>query len=91
MTLNWIKQDIERLIAEYEKVRIENSSLRSELERNITAVEDCKKRINELEREIDNLKLTGIFVSASNSNIEAKARIDRMIKEIDKCISLMEE
>ena len=74
-----IKNNIERLIAAYESVKYENGTL-----------EDCRKQIIELERQIDNLKLTSAFLGDSGSNTEAKSKVEKMIKEIDKCISLME-
>ena len=51
-------------------------------------LEAVKKQIIELERQIDNQRLAGAFLS--DDNAESKKRIDRLIKEIDKCISLME-
>ena len=47
------------------------------------------KQIIELERQIDNQKLAGAFMAGGN-NTESKKKIDKLIKEIDRCISLME-
>ena len=85
-----IKNNIERLIAAYESVKYENGTLKDELEQSRTQIEDCRKQIIELERQIDNLKLTSAFLGDSGSNTEAKSKGEKMIKEIDKCISLME-
>ncbi len=85
-----IKNNIERLIAAYESVKYENGTLKDELEQSRTQIEDCRKQIIELERQIDNLKLTSAFLGDSGSNTEAKSKVEKMIKEIDKCISLME-
>ena len=46
-------------------------------------------RIKELEKKIDNLGLAGAFLGR-DGNVEAKRQIDRMIKDIDRCIKLME-
>ncbi len=85
-----IKNNIDRLIAAYESVKYENGTLKDELEQSRTQIEDCRKQIIELERQIDNLKLTSAFLGDSGSNTEAKSKVEKMIKEIDKCISLME-
>ncbi len=85
-----IKNNIERLSAAYESVKYENGTLKDELEQSRTQIEDCRKQIIELERQIDNLKLTSAFLGDSGSNAEAKSKVEKMIKEIDKCISLME-
>ena len=51
---------------------------------------DYRKQIDELEKRIDNLKLSGAFLGVSNDGGKARESIDRLIKEIDRCISLME-
>ena len=50
----------------------------------------CLRRIEDLEHQVDNLRLTEAFMAPAGSDSGAKEKIDRLIKEIDKCISLME-
>lgn len=89
--LDTVKQSIRQLIAAYEKERMERIRLQAELEESRTQNETCKKQIIELERQIDNLKLTEAFkASTSGNSLEARKKIDGLIKQIDKCISLME-
>ena len=87
--LDSIKQKITQLIAAYESEKSECIRLRQELEQLKQQNEAYAKQIIELEREIDNRKLAGAFMSGSD-NAESKKKIDKLIKEIDKCISLME-
>ena len=87
--LDAIKQDIRRLIAAYESEKLERIRLQAELEQARIENETYRKQTIELERQIDNLKLTEAF-KASGSNPEARKKIDSLIKEIDRCISLME-
>ena len=89
MMLDNIKQKITQLIAAYESEKAECIRLRQELEQSKQQNEAYAKQIIELEREIDNKKLAGAFM-AGNNNAESKKKIDKLIKEIDKCISLME-
>ena len=85
-----IKQKIERLIAAYEKEKMERIRLQDALQQSQKQNETYKTQITELERQIDNLKLTQAFVADGKDNTEARKKIDRLMKEIDKCISLME-
>ena len=87
--LDGIKQKITQLIAAYESEKSECVRLRQELEQMKQQNEAYAKQIIELEREIDNRKLAGAFMTGSD-NAESKKKIDKLIKEIDKCISLME-
>ena len=42
-----------------------------------------------MEKQIDNLKLKTAFLSTSGDE-EAKEKIDKLIREIDRCIALLE-
>jgi cell division septum initiation protein DivIVA len=86
--LDAVRQKITQLIAAYETEKAERMKLQAELERKVSENETYKKQIIELERKIDNQRLAGAFLNGDNA--ESKKKIDRLIKEIDKCISLME-
>jgi len=88
--LEEIKGNIEKLIAEYESAKVESNALKAEISRCTEQIEDYRKQISELEKKIDNLKLGGAFIGNAVNGNEAKAKIDKMIKEIDRCISLLE-
>ena len=86
--LDAVRQKITQLIAAYETEKAERMKLQAELERKVSENETYKKQIIELERKIDNQRLAGAFLNGDNA--ESKKKIDKLIKEIDKCISLME-
>ena len=85
-----LRQRIQQLISAYETERQERKRLEIELEKSLTQNKACKEQSTELERTIDNLKLADAFKSGNTDNTEARKKIDRLIKEIDKCITLME-
>ena len=84
------KEKIRQLIAAYESERMERMKLQTELEQTRKQNEDYRKQIIELERQIDNLKLTEAFMAGGSDTTAAKKKIDRLMKEIDRCITLME-
>ena len=88
--LETVKQGIQQLIAAYEKEKMERQRLQSALEQSQANEDAYRKQIIELERQIDNLKLTEAFKASSGNSPEAKKKIDSLVKEIDRCISLME-
>ena len=83
-----VRQNIVRLIAAYEAEKAECERLRAELEQSTAQNQAYKQQIIELERQIDNQRLAGAFLSGDNT--ESKKKIDKLIKEIDKCITLIE-
>ena len=86
-----IRKDIERLVAAYEAENRRRISLEEEVMQYKEKEETYRKRITELEQQIDNLKLKNVFLTASGDNIEAKERIEKLIRDIDRCIALMEK
>ena len=87
--LEGIKTDIEKLIALYEAERLERKRLQSELVQCKADNESCRKRIEDLEQQIDNLHLSEAFGVGGDSSA-AKEKIEKLVKEIDKCIALLE-
>lgn len=85
-----LKKRIQQLISAYEQERSERIELQAKLDESEIRNEAYRKQITELERKIDNLKLADAFKAGNVDNAEAKKKIDRLIKEIDKCITLME-
>ncbi len=86
-----IKKQIEKLIALYEGEKLEKERLRDLLMQSKADNEACRKQIADLEKKVDNLVLTQAFTAPAGSDSGAKEKIDKLIREIDKCISLLEK
>ena len=87
--LDSVKQKITQLIAAYETEKTEREKFQSELEQARQQNETYRKQIYELERQIDNQKLAKAFM-AEGDTTDSKKKIDRLMKEIDRCIGLIE-
>ena len=88
--LDTLKQPIVKLIAAYETEKSERERLAKELEASKVQNETYKKQILELERQIDNLKLSGAFMGTAGNSAAARNKVNALLKEIDKCIKLIE-
>ena len=88
--LDTLKQSIVKLIAAYETEKSEREKLAKELAEAQQQNETYRKQIIELERQIDNLKLTEAFMAGGADTAAAKKKINSLMKEIDRCIALME-
>ncbi|MBQ3767037.1 MAG: hypothetical protein II874_09925 [Bacteroidales bacterium] len=84
-----VRKQIEKLIARYEAAKAENDRLRTELHACKETGEAYRRQILELESTIETLKLTEAF-TAGGDHRAAKEKMDRLIREIDKCISCLE-
>ena len=88
--LEKVKQNIRKLIAAYEAEKMERTRLQSALDQVLAQNEAYRKQITELERQIDNLKLAEAFKADGTGSPEAKKKINSLLKEIDRCITLLE-
>ena len=85
-----IKSNFEKLIALYEAQRERADALAAELEKERSANDACRKQIDDLKAQVNSLELKGAFMSGGDSS-SAREKIDKLIREIDKCISLLEK
>lgn len=85
-----IKTNVERLISLYEKEKQRADALAGQLAQSEEAVRSYQAQITELNGQIDNLKLSFAF-SGAGDTVLAKERIDKLVREIDKCIKLLEK
>jgi phage shock protein A len=88
---NRLKTKVEELIARYETLDRENAALRQSLAKSETDNQKKEQRIKDLEKQIDNLRLKEAFLGTSGDRTQAKKKVARMIKEIDACVSLLND
>jgi predicted nuclease with TOPRIM domain len=91
ITLRKLKGHIEQIISKYELALSQNESLKGELERCRTELENKGDRIKELEKKVELMQLGDAFKASSEDVKEAKRKIGRIVREIDKCISMLND
>ncbi|MBO7546926.1 MAG: hypothetical protein J6Y27_06335 [Bacteroidales bacterium] len=89
--LQKLKENFEKLVALYEAEKEKNEALSRSLAESQAACKAYGEQIVELEKKIEHLKLTAAFVPSGDQPREAREKVDRLIREIDKCISLLEK
>ncbi len=89
--LNNLKRKIEIIISKYEQASSDNSRLVDELTETKNALENSNNKVKELEQRISNLQLAEAFKTSSTDVKEAKQKIGKIVKEIDKCIALLND
>ena len=88
--LDTLKQPIVKLIAAYETEKSDRERLEKELAEVKQQNDTYRKQSLELERQIDNQKLSEAFKATAGNGAEAKKKVNTLLKEIDKCIKLIE-
>lgn len=86
-----LKNHIEQIISKYELAVSDNVALRGELDNCKKELEEKTGRIKDLEKKIEEKQLAGAFTASSEDVKEAKRRIGKIVREIDKCISMLND
>lgn len=89
--INNLKSKIELLISKYEQVVSDNKKLVVDLNNCKDALYNNTNNVKELETRISNLQLAEAFKSSSADVKEAKQKIGKIVKEIDRCIALLND
>lgn len=84
-----LKGHIEHIISCYETALFENSELKRRLSESHNNFEKYKTKVKELEDKLEKKQLTTAFEASTQDIKEAKQRIAKIVREIDKCISLL--
>ena len=88
--INDLKQKIELLAERLELHKSTNSQLVDQNTNLESRIRKQEEEIKELKKQNNTLKLSKAFVDENNgSPQEAKLQISRIVREIDKCIALL--
>lgn len=83
-----IRSKIERLVSENRKLREDYGKAAAQRDRLKAENRDMAVKVEELEKRIAILELKEGMSGGSNSK-KARARVNRLMREVDKCIALL--
>ena len=86
--VNNISEKLKKLITRHNHLISENSQLKEEQKRLIETLENQKNLIEQLKEKNRNLKISK-SVKLEEGNDDVKNKIDDLVREIDKCIGLL--
>jgi uncharacterized membrane protein YjjP (DUF1212 family) len=82
-------ENIERVLLVAEALKESNLQLKQQVDELSEAVHVRDMEIEDLQSKFQNLKFTKTVVASSEDIRSVKLRINRMVREIDKCIALL--
>lgn len=89
ITLHELESRVRQLILQYQDLKAENIRLREAIAEKENAIKASANEINAL-KESYNLLQTAKMMEIGDEDIKTtKAKLDRLIREIDKCIALL--
>lgn len=78
-----------RMISVIEKLKAEKLELTTETEKLKEALKNRELECHDLNVRYENLKLAKVIQLSGNDLHDAKIKVNRIVREIDKCISLL--
>jgi predicted RNase H-like nuclease (RuvC/YqgF family) len=89
LLLKDLKANVQRLFQEYERLKTGNRLLEDKVTALNNEIVRLKNEKTDLSRENENIKLANHILSGKDGNGEAKKKINSLVREIDKCIALL--
>jgi hypothetical protein len=88
-TFELLQQRIRQVIELYQEKKEENEQLRRKSVELEEKIKIDSNRISDLEEKYNKLKISKALMASSNDVHDAKLKVNRMVREIDKCIALL--
>jgi archaellum component FlaC len=85
-----LRQRIKSIISLYEEQKNKNNGLRSKNQELIERIDILENKFEDLDKKYENLKIAKVLSSVPGEDVhETKLQVNRIVREIDKCIALL--
>jgi|OpeIllAssembly_1097287.scaffolds.fasta_scaffold33358_3 hypothetical protein len=84
-----LKLKVKKIVDLYEKEKEKNGILLREKQDLTESYRVAEQKLKDLVNKYNKLKLAKIFIASSNDMHDAKLKVNRMMREIDRCIALL--
>ncbi len=84
-----LRNNLKQIINLYQRKKEENKQLKTENDNLIKTIHTLKNETDNYSVKYDTLQLAKTFTEASGSSHDAKIKVNRIVREIDKCIALL--
>ena len=87
--INQLKGKVREIIDGYDKLKLDNDRLTKENKGLNEIVKSKQREIQNFEKKFDTLKVAKTVVMSTEDKHEARLKVNRIVREIDKCIALL--
>jgi len=84
-----LNRKLDELFNRYNNLRSELTDLKNGNEELKTMIQEREDRIKELEIKYERVKLSGALLGDGENAMEAKKKITDLMREIDRCVALL--
>ncbi len=87
--VNNLQHKIELLVDRYESIKVDNEMLKTQNDQLTKQLEESVRETADLKEKYNTLKFSKAIEASSGDVHFAKIRINQIVREIDKCIALL--
>ena len=82
---------VRQMILQFKELKKENMQLQQQIGEQATEIEELKARITQADNDYNSLKMARMLEITDGNLDEAKERLSRMIRQVNKCITILSD
>ena len=90
-TLTTFETRIRQMILRFQELKKENSALHVQLQKDEQEIQNLKSKLAQADSNYNSLKMAKMLEITDGDLESAKARLTKMIRDVNKCISLLSD
>lgn len=83
------KEKFEKFVYLYRELKVENRQFKNDINELKFKLSEKEEQLNELKHKLETNDLAKTFIASGDNSKEAKLKINRIVREIDNCIALL--
>jgi peptidoglycan hydrolase CwlO-like protein len=87
--INRLRNNLKSIISMYEEQKEKNREFVTKIKELTHKITNLENKIKDNDSKFNNLKLAKSMASTDESSHDAKIKVNRIVREIDKCIALL--
>jgi chromosome segregation ATPase len=85
-----LRRSVESLVSEYERMVELTATLKNELSAVRQQLAEKNEEVKELQTRYERAKFSGAILGSGEDALTARRRVSELVREIDKCIALLD-
>ena len=90
-TLTTFETRVRQMILRFQELKKENSALHVQLQKDEQEIQNLKSKLAQADSDYNSLKMAKMLEITDGDLESAKARLTKMIRDVNKCISLLSD
>ena len=90
-TLTDFETRVRQMILQFQELKKENGRLQTLIGEQATEIEELKARVTQADNDYNALKMARMLEISDGNLDEAKERLSRMIRQVNKCIAILSD